>query len=90
VRYLGIEVDDALEISEQIEIWTRRGCPPRTFCRRAAAYGDDAQRVLSARSRLSSPKHSCRPNGSFDHELAGEPIRVGISSAQAGRTYDLN
>src|SRR5690606_21217473 len=48
VRYLGIEVDDALEISEQIEIRTRRGCPPRTFCRRAAAYGDDAEGVLSA------------------------------------------
>lgn len=27
VRYLGIEVDDALEISEQTEIW-RIGCPP--------------------------------------------------------------
>jgi len=27
VRYLGIEVDDALEISEQTEIWARAGPP---------------------------------------------------------------
>jgi len=56
VRYLGIEVDDALEISEQIEIWTRRGCPPSAFCRRAAAYGDDAEGVLSAIKSHSSVK----------------------------------
>jgi len=32
VRYLGIEVDDALEISEQIEIWScPGGCPKKAF-----------------------------------------------------------
>lgn len=44
----GIEVGDTLEIPEQVEIGARRGCPPSAFCRRADAYGDDAEGVLSA------------------------------------------
>ncbi len=41
VRYLGIEVDDALEIAEQTEVYVcQRWMPPRRYGGRTLAFGD--------------------------------------------------
>jgi Phage integrase family len=50
VRYLGIEVDDALSLSEQVELWTT--APPRG-CRKCAREASFPQCVLSTRCRPS-------------------------------------
>ena len=66
VRYRAIEIDDALSISEQVELWTERHGPPQ---RRDATDRTDLGamcplRVLAGepgtlRARLDSG-HSCR------------------------------
>jgi hypothetical protein len=58
MRYLGIEVDNALEISEQTEIWRRRYRPHAKHLDRdrAAAISPDAVRVIPANyGRSSTP-----------------------------------
>lgn len=50
VRHLGIEVDDALEISEQIEIWQTLSTPVVRPSFRSKLYGCSAM-MLNAYNR---------------------------------------
>lgn len=63
VRYLGIDVDDAFEISEQARSDRGGGHPPKAFERRVAAYGCAAGRVVSGRSRR--PRSNARAAASL-------------------------
>src|SRR5215472_688522 len=51
VRYLGIEVDDALSISEEVELWLKRGSAPLGF--------PGPQPHRDDRSRVANLPHPC-------------------------------
>ena len=61
MRYLGIEVDDALEISEQTEIRGRRVRPPHQSGRRLRGFGWSAYGAAGASGHYETLGNSSLP-----------------------------